>query len=147
MMAASAATGQTTVRPATGQDAGLLLELFGALADYEQLRHELHATEPQIVAALFGERPAAQALIAERGSEPAGYPRESIAGHIRRSHFSSSSAMLHPGILPQTVTSRTTSLTYRLNIRRMRMQNSRTLSSLVRIARLASPSWVNLSLR
>jgi GNAT superfamily N-acetyltransferase len=72
-MAASAATGQTTVRPATEQDAGLLLELFGALADYEQLREELHATEPQIVEALFGERPAAQALIAERGSEPAGY--------------------------------------------------------------------------
>jgi GNAT superfamily N-acetyltransferase len=61
------------VRPATAQDAGLLLELFGALADYEQLRDELHATEPQIVDALFGERPAAQALIAERDSRPAGY--------------------------------------------------------------------------
>lgn len=73
MMAAAAGTGQTTVRPATAQDAGLLLELFGALADYEQLRHELHATQPQIVEALFGERPAAQALIAERGSVPAGY--------------------------------------------------------------------------
>jgi GNAT superfamily N-acetyltransferase len=55
------------------EDAGLLLELFGALADYEQLRDELHATEAQIVDALFGERPAAQALIAERDSLPAGY--------------------------------------------------------------------------
>jgi GNAT superfamily N-acetyltransferase len=73
-MADSATTvGQTSVRPATAQDAGLLLELFGALADYEQLRDELHATESQIVDALFGERPAAQALIAERDSQPAGY--------------------------------------------------------------------------
>lgn len=72
-MAPAARAGQTTVRPATAQDAGLLLELFGALADYEQLRDELHATEPQIVDALFGERPAAQALIAERDSQPAGY--------------------------------------------------------------------------
>lgn len=73
-MADSAMTaGQTSVRPATAQDAGLLLELFGALADYEQLRDELHATESQIVDALFGERPAAQALIAERDSQPAGY--------------------------------------------------------------------------
>ncbi len=72
-MAASATAGQTRVRPAMAEDVGLLLELFGALADYEQLRDELHATEPQIVDALFGERPAAQALIAERDSQPAGY--------------------------------------------------------------------------
>jgi GNAT superfamily N-acetyltransferase len=72
-MAASATAGETRVRPATAQDAGLLLELFGALADYEQLREELHASEPQIVDALFGERPAARALIAERDSGPAGY--------------------------------------------------------------------------
>lgn len=51
----------------------MLLELFGALADYEQLRHELHATEEQIARTLFGERPVAEALIAERGSQPVGY--------------------------------------------------------------------------
>lgn len=72
-MAAMAGAGKMTVRPATAQDAGLLLELFEALADYEQLGDELHATEPQIVEALFGERPAAQALIAELSSQPAGY--------------------------------------------------------------------------
>jgi GNAT superfamily N-acetyltransferase len=72
-MAPATTAGQTSVRPATTHDAGLLLELFGALADYEQLREELHATEPQIVDALFGERPAAKALIAERDSQPAGY--------------------------------------------------------------------------
>lgn len=62
-----------TIRPARAEDAALLLELFGALADYEQLRHELHATEEQIVQTLFGEQPAAEALIAHRGSRPAGY--------------------------------------------------------------------------
>jgi GNAT superfamily N-acetyltransferase len=71
-MAANQAT-SITVRPATAEDAALLLELFGALADYEHLREELTAGEPEIVAALFGERPAAEALIAERGGQPAGY--------------------------------------------------------------------------
>jgi GNAT superfamily N-acetyltransferase len=72
-MAVSASAGQTTVRDATAEDAGLLLELFGELADYERLRHELRASEPQIVDALFGQGPAAHALIAERGAAPAGY--------------------------------------------------------------------------
>jgi GNAT superfamily N-acetyltransferase len=72
-MADSPAPAQTVVRPATAGDAGVLLELFAALADYERLRDELHTTEPQLVQALFGESPAAHALIAERGSAPVGY--------------------------------------------------------------------------
>jgi GNAT superfamily N-acetyltransferase len=63
----------TTVRSTTVHDVPRLLELFGALADYEQLRDELRATEEQLREALFGQRPAAEALIAERGSEPVGY--------------------------------------------------------------------------
>jgi GNAT superfamily N-acetyltransferase len=55
-----------TVRPAHPEDAALLLELFGGLAEYEHLEHELTATEAQLREALFGERPAAEALIAER---------------------------------------------------------------------------------
>ena len=55
-----------TVRPAHPEDTALLLELFGELAEYEHLEHELRATEEQLRAALFGERPAAEALIAER---------------------------------------------------------------------------------
>lgn len=69
----SAAAAQTEIRAATAEDAPVLLELFGALADYEHLRQELRATESQIVAALFGERPAAEALIARRGGRPVGY--------------------------------------------------------------------------
>jgi GNAT superfamily N-acetyltransferase len=64
---------QTVIRPATREDVPLLLELFGDLADYEKLTHELHASEQQLGDALFGEHPAAEALIAELGSEVAGY--------------------------------------------------------------------------
>jgi GNAT superfamily N-acetyltransferase len=62
-----------TVRPAASDDVPGLLELFGALADYERLRDELHASEEQLREALFGERPAADALIAEHDSRPVGY--------------------------------------------------------------------------
>jgi GNAT superfamily N-acetyltransferase len=62
-----------TIRPARAQDVALLLELFGELAEYEHLEHELRATEEQLGAALFGPRPAAEALIAERDSQALGY--------------------------------------------------------------------------
>lgn len=57
-----------TVRPARAEDVALLLALFGELAEYEHLEHELKATEAQLREALFGARPAAEALIAERPS-------------------------------------------------------------------------------
>ena len=61
------------VRGAVPSDSGLLLEMFTELAEYEDLMDQLQASEELIAAALFGERPAAEALIAERGSESAGY--------------------------------------------------------------------------
>jgi GNAT superfamily N-acetyltransferase len=61
------------IRPARPEDVGVLLELFGALAEYEHLEHELRTTAEQLSEALFGEHPAAEALIAEVGSETAGY--------------------------------------------------------------------------
>src|SRR5271157_5720229 len=61
------------VRPARLQDVGLLLSLFGELAEYEHLEKELRATETLLKDALFGERPLAEALIAERDSQTAGY--------------------------------------------------------------------------
>src|SRR5437763_2005722 len=61
------------VRGARPEDAPLLLELFRGLAVYERLEHELRATEELVRQALFGERPAAEALIAEYAGETAGY--------------------------------------------------------------------------
>jgi GNAT superfamily N-acetyltransferase len=61
------------IRGARPADARVLLELFRELAEYERLEHELRATEEQLSRALFSERPAAQALIAELGSETVGY--------------------------------------------------------------------------
>jgi GNAT superfamily N-acetyltransferase len=62
-----------TIRPARAQDIALLLELFGELAEYEHLEHELHATEEQLAEALFGPHPAAEALIAELDAQALGY--------------------------------------------------------------------------
>jgi len=46
-----------------------LLELFGELAEYEHLTHELRATEQGLEAALFGQCPTAEALIAEHHAD------------------------------------------------------------------------------
>jgi GNAT superfamily N-acetyltransferase len=69
----SGAEDQLTVRPARTEDVALLLGLFGELAEYEHLEHELKATEEQLREALFGARPAAEALIAERDGQALGY--------------------------------------------------------------------------
>jgi GNAT superfamily N-acetyltransferase len=61
------------IRAARPEDAALLLELFRELARYEHLEHELRASEDQLNRALFRERPAAEALIAELDSEAVGY--------------------------------------------------------------------------
>ena len=61
------------VRAAGPDDVPLLLQLFWELAEYEHLEDAMRATDEGLRAALFGERPAAQALIAERGSQVAGY--------------------------------------------------------------------------
>jgi GNAT superfamily N-acetyltransferase len=69
----SPGTPDTFIRAARPEDAGLLLEMFRELAEFEHLEDQLLATEELILAALFGERPAAEALIAESEGEPAGY--------------------------------------------------------------------------
>jgi GNAT superfamily N-acetyltransferase len=53
------------IRDACDSDVPELLEMFVELAEYEDLLHELQATEKQLSEALFGPRPAAEALIAE----------------------------------------------------------------------------------
>jgi hypothetical protein len=57
------------IRPAEPRDVRALLELFAELAEYEHLTHELRATEQGLEAALFGQRPTAEAMIAERQAD------------------------------------------------------------------------------
>ncbi len=54
-------------------DVPLILAMIGELADYEQLRHEVVATEGSLREALFGVRPGAEAVIARINGEPAGF--------------------------------------------------------------------------
>ncbi len=63
----------TTIRPATPDDVPTILELIKALAEFEKLSHEVVATEDQLRSTLFGERPAAEVLICEVDSKPAGF--------------------------------------------------------------------------
>jgi GNAT superfamily N-acetyltransferase len=61
------------IRPATIDDTSLILTLIRGLADYERLAHEAVVTEADIRESLFGERPAAEVLVAEVGNEAAGF--------------------------------------------------------------------------
>jgi GNAT superfamily N-acetyltransferase len=54
-------------------DVALILGLIRELADYEKLSHEVSATEASLRNALFGARPAAEALIVRVGGECAGF--------------------------------------------------------------------------
>src|SRR5436190_5875762 len=61
------------IREAQRDDVPLLLEMFAELADYEHLSAIFRATEERLEQALFSERAVAEALIAEREAETAGY--------------------------------------------------------------------------
>lgn len=61
------------IRPAARADVPLLLELIGALADYERMRDDVVLDAALLERHLFGERPAAEAVIAEAGGEAVGY--------------------------------------------------------------------------
>src|SRR3974390_2498716 len=61
------------IRPARPSDAGVILTLVRELADYEQLTHEVTATEDMIASALFGPHPTVFCAIAEWGGAPAGF--------------------------------------------------------------------------
>jgi GNAT superfamily N-acetyltransferase len=54
-------------------DLPLILSLIRELADYEKLQHQVVATEATLRHALFGERPAAEALIMRVHGEAAGF--------------------------------------------------------------------------
>lgn len=59
--------------PAMKHDVRLILQLIRELAEYERLPHEVVATEEILGETLFGQKPAAEVLLAYVGDEPAGY--------------------------------------------------------------------------
>lgn len=61
------------IRAATAGDASVVLEMIRGLAEYEKLTHLVVATEEKIRATLFGEKPAADVLLAYNGTECAGF--------------------------------------------------------------------------
>lgn len=61
------------LRAATPADLPLILRYIRALADYERLSDQVVADEALLGAHLFGERPAAEVLLAELDGEPAGF--------------------------------------------------------------------------
>jgi GNAT superfamily N-acetyltransferase len=63
----------TAIRAATPADVPSIYALLGELAEYERLGHEVHATSDSLREALFGPRPAAEALVAEVDGQTVGY--------------------------------------------------------------------------
>lgn len=61
------------IRAATPEDVPVVRALIRALAEYEQLSHEVQATEASLRASLFGDRPQAEAVIARVDGTPAGF--------------------------------------------------------------------------
>jgi GNAT superfamily N-acetyltransferase len=62
-----------TIRPAHSEDAPVVLQLIRDLATYERAPNEVTATEEQLVDVLFGERPAAEVLLAFEAQSPVGF--------------------------------------------------------------------------
>jgi GNAT superfamily N-acetyltransferase len=61
------------ISPAQEADIALILSLINELAEFEKLKAQVAATEATLRQALFGSRPAAEALIARSAGEPAGF--------------------------------------------------------------------------
>ncbi|AXE97815.1 GNAT family N-acetyltransferase [Paraburkholderia hospita] len=62
-----------TIRAATPDDVGTMLALMYELAEFEKLTHLFIATEDGLRDALFGARPSAEAIVAERDGKMIGY--------------------------------------------------------------------------
>ena len=61
------------IRAACMEDVPVILQLIRDLATYERSPEEVTATEEQLVDVLFGERPAAEVLLAFEGNLPVGF--------------------------------------------------------------------------
>jgi GNAT superfamily N-acetyltransferase len=61
------------IRPARVEDVSIILELIRDLATYERAPDEVSATKEQLTDVLFGERPAAEVILAFEGQSPVGF--------------------------------------------------------------------------
>jgi GNAT superfamily N-acetyltransferase len=61
------------IRPAEPDDIALILRFVRELAEFEREPDAVVATEDMLCEALFSDRPAAEAIIADSGGEPAGF--------------------------------------------------------------------------
>ena len=62
-----------SIRPATVMDVPVILQLIRDLAAYERAPNEVTATKEQLVDVLFGQKPAAEVLLAFENGMPAGF--------------------------------------------------------------------------
>lgn len=62
-----------TIRAAEPADTAAILGFVRELAAFERAADAVVATEPMLAEALFGQRPAAETVIAERGGQPVGF--------------------------------------------------------------------------
>ena len=62
-----------TIRPATAADVPIILELIRALATYERAPNEVTATADGLNEVLFGEKPAAEVLLAFENETAVGF--------------------------------------------------------------------------
>ena len=61
------------IRSATSEDVPVILDLIRQLADYERLADRVTATEQRLRDTLFGQRPAAEVLLASVDDETVGF--------------------------------------------------------------------------
>jgi GNAT superfamily N-acetyltransferase len=66
-------TREFTIRPARLEDVPVILQLIHDLATYERAPDEVTATEEQLVDVFFGERPAAEVILAFEGQSAVGF--------------------------------------------------------------------------
>jgi GNAT superfamily N-acetyltransferase len=59
--------------PAHAGDVAVILQMIHGLAEYEQLSHEVTATEEDLRVSLFGPQPAAEVVIAYAAKVPVGF--------------------------------------------------------------------------
>jgi GNAT superfamily N-acetyltransferase len=66
-------TNRFQIRPVRPEDLAELLTMIQELAEFERLTHLVTATVEDYHESLFGENPAAEALLAQENGEPVGY--------------------------------------------------------------------------